>query len=187
MPFHLQNWTKLYFFSVIKKYWQWTSTSGRGMQVSSLHFPCLCYSARERILKDTISPQQKEHKGSQQLRGIFSIFQKSGSWGWGEHTQELRWWSPTCCPADAQDPRSFRPRVVSGKERGQDWELGLDGGLIKDQFYRTNESFTFFPYRSVSLSHTHTHAYTRVCARTHTDALTYIQSHSLCGEEEYCS
>lgn len=53
------------------------------MQVSSLHFPCLCYSARERILKDTISPQQKEHKGSQQLRGIFSIFQKSGSWGWG--------------------------------------------------------------------------------------------------------
>lgn len=186
MPSHLQNWTKLYFFSIIKKYRQWASASGRGMQVSSLHLPCLCYSARAHFRRHCPTTTKSTQR-QPATEGDFQYISERREAGGRGHTQELRWWSPTCCPADAQDPRSFRPRVVSGKERGQDWELGLDGGLIKDQFYRTNESFPFFPYRSVCLSHTHTHAYTRVCARTHTDTHTYIQSHSLCGEEEYCS
>lgn len=168
MPFHLQNWTKLYFFSIIKKYQQLNSSSGRRMQVSraSFHLPMSLLQCQWRNFKKILSHHNKKNTKAASNWGGFSVyFRKVGGWwspeeggsGSREHTQELQW-GPTCRPADAQDPRTFHPG-------GQEWEWGLNGGLIKDQFIE-KWVFYLFPLQ-VCLPRAHTCMHVYVCTQTH--------------------
>ena len=152
------------------------------MTTVSFHLPQCLLQCQEKNFKRYYSTSSKEHKGNQQLRGVFSIIQEGGRL----MTQRGEVETLLCLdvqrgcggmwPCTQQNPRTAVR--LKHKERAREQELGLRWGLIKDQFVEQVSLYSFTPQLcpslclllslslsfslslSLSLTHTHTHTHT---------------------------